>query len=137
MYQGVLKVDGKLFEVVPYEDPKDFRYLCDLCATSICDIHHSCPVCVNGEFRMCVHCCQVESNCIDLPAGCQVRSAGAVQNMHVLVQSSHTGRALAVSRLQYKRTYHHAANVAASSMPVLLLIGLAGSNRAAIIVFTT
>ena len=51
-------MEGKMPEAVQYQNPKDFRHLCDICATSVCDIHRSCLTCADSDFRVCIHCCK-------------------------------------------------------------------------------
>ncbi|BDA51374.1 probable lysine-specific demethylase 3A at C-terminar half [Coccomyxa sp. Obi] len=44
---------------VHWEDPEDFRHLCDCCATSIADLRRTCATCAEtGDgYDLCMHCC--------------------------------------------------------------------------------
>ncbi len=42
-----------------WEDPEDFRHLCDRCATSIADLRRTCECCAEAAdgYDLCMHCC--------------------------------------------------------------------------------
>ncbi|CAL8466277.1 g5813 [Coccomyxa elongata] len=44
---------------VQWEDPEDFRHLCDRCATSIADLRRTCACCAETSdgYDLCMHCC--------------------------------------------------------------------------------
>lgn len=44
---------------VEWEDPEDFRHLCDRCATSISDMRRTCACCAETSdgYDLCMHCC--------------------------------------------------------------------------------
>ncbi|CAL8468356.1 g7896 [Coccomyxa elongata] len=51
--------DQQPYAEVEWEDPGDFRHLCDRCATSISDLHQTCRSCARAAdgYDLCLHCC--------------------------------------------------------------------------------